>query len=79
MYTLVLTADEQRAFDWVGDRYNAGQVASMLVDQLPEDREWSDEADITFDLPEHVASEVQPWPRRRIFSGRASVAISGPS
>ncbi len=59
MYTLVLTSDERRAFDWVGDRYNAGQVASMLIDHLPEDREWADEGDITFDLPEHVAWEIQ--------------------
>jgi len=31
----------------------------MSIDHLPEDREWADEADITFDLPEHVAWEIQ--------------------
>jgi hypothetical protein len=31
----------------------------MLIDHLPEDREWADEGDIAFDLPEHVAWEIQ--------------------
>ena len=47
MYSLTLTADERRAFDWVGDRYNSGKVADLLIDCLPEDREWGDEGDIT--------------------------------
>jgi hypothetical protein len=59
MYTLVLMFDERRAFHWVGDRYNAEQVASILYDHLPEDREWADEGDITFHLPEPAASEIQ--------------------
>jgi hypothetical protein len=42
MYTLTLTADERRAFDWVCDRYNSGNVADLLLDCLPEDREWGD-------------------------------------
>ncbi len=58
MYTLTLTADERRAFDWVGDRYNSGKVARLLTDCIPEDREWSDDADITFTIPEHVAWEI---------------------
>ena len=32
MYSLTLTADERRAFDWVGSRYNSGKVADLLVD-----------------------------------------------
>jgi hypothetical protein len=59
MYQLILTAEERRAFDWVGDRFNAGQVASILTGHLPEDREWADEGDLTFDLPEHAAWEIQ--------------------
>ena len=31
MYTLTLTVDERRAFDWVGDRYNSGKVADLLA------------------------------------------------
>ncbi len=58
MYSLSLTADERRAFDWVGDRYNSGKVASLLIDCLPEDRVWGDDGDITFAIPEHVAWEI---------------------
>ena len=58
MYTLTLTADERQAFDWVGDRYNSGKVADLLLDCIPEDREWGDDADITFLIPEHVAWEI---------------------
>jgi hypothetical protein len=58
MYDLTLTADERRAFDWVGNRYNSGKVADLLVDCIPEDREWSDDGDITFLIPEHVAWEI---------------------
>ena len=58
MYSLTLTADERRAFDWVGSRYNSGKVADLLLDCLPVDREWSDEGDISFVIPEHVAWEI---------------------
>jgi hypothetical protein len=58
MYDLTLTADERRAFDWVGDRYNAGNVADLLLHRVPEDREWSDDEDITFTIPEHVAWQI---------------------
>ncbi len=58
MYTLILTADERRAFDWVGDRYNSGKVASLLVDCILDDREWGDDGDITFAIAEHVAWEI---------------------
>ena len=34
MYSLTLTADERRAFDWVGARYNSGKVADLSA-QLP--------------------------------------------
>jgi hypothetical protein len=59
MYTLTLTADERRAFDWVGDRYNSGKVADLLMDCIPENREWDDDGDITFQIPEHVAWEIK--------------------
>jgi hypothetical protein len=35
MYSLTLTADERRAFDWVGDRYNSGKVADNLIGCIP--------------------------------------------
>ena len=59
MYTIDLTRGDRRAFDWIGDRYNAGQVASILIDHLPDDCEWSDAGVITFDLPEASAWEIQ--------------------
>jgi len=59
MYSLTLTPDERRAFDWVGSRYNSGKVADLLLDCIPEDREWSDDADITFTILEHVAWEIR--------------------
>jgi len=68
MYVLNLTADERRAFDWVGDRYNSGKVARLLIDRLPEDREWSDDADITFHIPEHVAWEINEFAQAEDYS-----------
>jgi hypothetical protein len=58
MYSLTLTADERRAFDWVGSRYNSDKVADLLMDCIPENREWDDQGDITFQIPEHVAWEI---------------------
>jgi hypothetical protein len=58
MYTLTLTADERRAFDWVGHRHNSGKVADLLMGGIPENREWDDDGDITFQIPEHVAWEI---------------------
>ena len=31
MYSLILTSGERQAFDWVGDRYNSGKVADLLM------------------------------------------------
>ncbi len=59
MYSSTLTADERQAFDWVGDRYNSGKVADRLMDCITEDREWGDDGDITFQIPEHVAWEIR--------------------
>ena len=58
MYTLTLTAEERQAFDWIASRYNSGKVADLLLDCIPEDREWSDDGDISFDLPEAIAWEI---------------------
>jgi hypothetical protein len=58
MYSLTLTAEERRAFDWVGDHYNSGKVADLLMDCIPDDLEWDDSGDITLQIPEHVAWEI---------------------
>lgn len=58
MYALTLTADERRAFDWVGDRYNSGKVSDLLLELMPKDREWGDDADISFVISEHIAWQI---------------------
>ncbi len=60
MYTLTLTAEERRAFDWAGDRYAAGAVADLLRECIPEGQPgWEDDGDISFFLPEHMAWRVR--------------------
>ncbi len=60
MYKLTLTKDERAAFDWVGDRYNTGDiVSSLLIGCMPEGKEWDDDGDITFIIPEHVAWSIK--------------------
>jgi len=59
MYSLTLTAEERQAFDWVDDRYNSGKVGDLLMDCIPEDREWGDDADITSMIPEHIGFEIK--------------------
>jgi hypothetical protein len=54
----VLASGERRAFERVGDRYNAGRVAFMRIAHLPKHRTWADEADIKVELPERVAREI---------------------
>jgi hypothetical protein len=68
VYTLTLKADERRAFDWVGDRYNSGKVADLLLDCIPEDREWDDDGDITFLIPEHVTWEIRELAEEEDYS-----------
>lgn len=71
-YTLTLTPEERKAFDWVGGRYNAGAVAGALrLECMGPDDEWTQEGDITFNVPEWVAWEIDrlaeeenyAWPR----------------
>ena len=68
MHSLTLTADERRAFDWVGSRYNSGKVADLLLDCLPKNREWGDDADITFTIPEYVAWEINELAQEEDYS-----------
>lgn len=55
MYRLTLTHNERKAFDWVGDRYFAGEMARLLRMECrpePEFAEWGDDGEITFLVPE---------------------------
>lgn len=59
-YKLTLTHTERRAFDWVGFRYNSGDIGRLLfLECCPEDAEWSEPGDITFTIPEHIAWEIR--------------------
>lgn len=64
-YTLTLTKSERDAMDWVGERYRHGDELGNLLDKnCPEASEWSEDNDITFTIPEHVA-----WEMREIIEG----------
>ncbi len=65
---MLLTGHERQAFDCVGDRHNSGKVADLLTDCTPEDREWVDDGDITFDIPEHVAWQINDLAEEEGFS-----------
>ena len=56
VYTLTLSRPERQAFDWLGDRYGTGEpIAVTLRGCLPDDAEWTQRGDITFQIPEHEA------------------------
>ena len=44
------------------------KVADLLSDCIPEDREWSDDGDITFTIPEHVAWEINELAEEEHYS-----------
>lgn len=61
MYTLTLTCAERKAIDFVGYRYSHGSdlyTALCGADCSPEDANWDDPGDITFNMCENVAWEV---------------------
>ena len=70
-YTLTLTSEERKAFDWVGNRYSNGDDMSNLltecdmsapdVDIPSYDVEWSGAYTITFEIPEHVAWDIKDF------------------
>jgi hypothetical protein len=43
----------------VGDRYNSGKIADLLMECIPEDRGWGDDRDLMCQSPEHVAWRVR--------------------
>jgi hypothetical protein len=68
MYRLTLTASERQAFDWVGNRYLTGDGwSSLLCACMGEDDEWSADAAITFNVPEHVAWELNELAEQEDF------------
>jgi len=63
MYTLTLTHEERKAIDWVGYRYSNGDDLYKLLCspgvQGDENIDWSDNATITFQIPEHIAWKIK--------------------
>ena len=59
MYQITLTASERRAFDWVGNRYASGEIGDIISDGIPDDAEWDSADDITFNVPESAAWQIQ--------------------
>lgn len=59
MYRLTLTRSERDAFDWNGGRYASYDVKRVLSSCLHEDIAWSDDSDITFEIPEYLAWEMK--------------------
>jgi len=60
MYHLTLTRSERQAIDWVGYRYPHGdELYDILMECIPDDIEWSDSGNVTFDIPEYKAWEIQ--------------------
>jgi len=59
MYALELSESDRRAFDCVGDRYNAWRVSDILCSHLPDDADWSDLGPIIFMLPEDVTWQIR--------------------
>lgn len=61
MYTLILTSDERKAIDWIGDRYSHGyDLYSLLVQSYwITSANWDDNCDIEFRIPENIAWQIQ--------------------
>jgi hypothetical protein len=60
-YELILTADERKAIDWVGNRdWNGYDLSDLLLDCLSDTDEWnsSDGRPIKFIIPEHIAWDI---------------------
>lgn len=58
MYQLILTKSERDAIDWVGGRYATGDdLANILIPHG--DKDWDEDGDITFLLPESSAWRIQ--------------------
>lgn len=60
MYKLTLTKSDRDAFDWIGDRYrNGNNMSNVFYQHMPEDKEWDDDGEITFEISESSAWEIK--------------------
>jgi hypothetical protein len=60
MYSLTLTGSERRTIDWIGNRYAHGDQLYDVLRRCKYDPAlaWTDDCDITFDIPEHKAWQI---------------------
>lgn len=58
MYTLTLTANERKAIDWIGGRYAHGHDLYKILMQCPSNEQWDSSGDVTYQIPEHKAWEI---------------------
>jgi len=56
-YSLLLTASERQAIDWIGRRYAHGWELSHLLNLVSND-EWDSEEEIEFKIPEWAAWRI---------------------
>ena len=71
MYVLTLTADERRAFDWVGSRYNSGKVAYLLTIACRKTESGATTPTSRSRFPSMSLGKSTSLPRRRITLGHA--------
>lgn len=67
MYPLILTHEERKAIDWIGNRYATGEEFKELLfnhevewssNTLDNSYPWQEHYDITFNIPEHAAWRI---------------------
>ena len=59
MYTLILTHDERKAIDWIGNRYSHGdELFTSLCFIINDSDNWDSDGDITFTIPEFCAWDI---------------------
>ena len=72
MYSLTLTADERQAFDWVGDRYNSGKVADLLMIACQKTGSGATTATSLLTSQSTLRGKSMSLPKKRTTRGHAS-------
>jgi hypothetical protein len=59
-YSLLLTASERKATDWIGGSYSHGNQLFTVLNgyEVYQNNEWDSEEDIEFKIPENVAWQI---------------------
>lgn len=72
MYSLILTHEERKAIDWIGNRYATGDELYRLLSTCErtiissppmwdwlDGGDWIQNVDIQFNIPEHIAWQIK--------------------